>query len=152
MDKISFILNEKATIEKLLDDGDFRVKVNAAIIDGVSKRAIKILNSNAEILGTIKKVSSCVADSFRAEFLEKRGYSYVIKEEFDKVIKEEIQIEVKRLLYATIREEIKGLDNEVRTEINVYRLNMQRVLKSANFEKILAEEAARILNSKLSNI
>lgn len=150
MNTINIILSEKATVEKLLDDGDFRVKVRAAIIDGVSKRAIKILNSNAEILGTIQKMSSCVADSFRAEFLEKKGYSYVIKEEFDKVIKKEIQKDVKRILYATIREEIKDLENDVRKEINNYRLNMQRALSSANFDKILAEEAARILNTKLS--
>ena len=150
MNQISFILNEKASIEKMLDDGDFRVKVNAAIIDGVSKRAIKILNSNAEILGTIKKMSSCVADSFKQEFLEKKGYSYVVKEEFDKLIKKKIQEEVKRVLYSTIREEVKSLENEMRSEINIYRLNLQRMLSSANFNKILAEEAARILNSKLS--
>lgn len=150
MNQINFILNEKETIEKMLDDGDFRVKVNAAIIDGVSKRAIKILNSNAEILGTIKKMSSYVADSFRTEFLEKKGYSYVVKEEFDKLIKKELQDEVKRILGKTIREEVSALGDAVRKEISVYRLNMQRALSSANFDKILKEEAARILDAKLS--
>ena len=138
MDRISIILQDKALIQELMKDNNVVVRVSDAVVDAIGRRCLKISNSVSVDLEKI------VRDTIENEFTSGSGYKKKLKPKFHEMITAQVKADAR----SVISSEMKVFEQEVRDCGLRWREMVRNRLIDFDYEKIIREEAAIIIQSK----
>jgi len=138
MDRISIILQDKALIKELIKDNNVVVRVSDAVVDAIGRRCLKISNS---VSVNLEKI---VRDAIENEFTSGSWYKKTLKPEFREMITAQVKADAR----SVISSEMKVFEQEVRDCGLRWREMVRNRLIDFDYEKIIREEAAKIIQSK----
>ena len=149
MDKISILLQDKEVIAELAKDPEVQIRIKDAIIDGIGKRAVKLMNANAEILGITKRVGDSIAKEIETIMFDNDRYNKRLKEVYTDRIKCLVDGEFDKMIRQQIKERLLDVSKEIDSETLMWRLSIKQKIEKADFETIVREEIDKILSRKL---
>lgn len=152
MDKISICLQNKEIIAELAKDKDVQLRIKDAIIDGISKRAVKLLNANAEIKSVVSTVASAIRSEIHKNLFAKNGWRDVRREEYKKEIAAFVRSEIKSEIRNEIKDEMQAVREEILREIISWKNACKSKIENADLETIIREEADNVLRKRLKGI
>lgn len=139
MDKITIVLQDKQTIEKLAADPNVQLRIKDAIIDGIGRRGLKLENVTKDILDA--------AESYlRYKFLNKGGWNGVLKEEFKKIVDDQCREAFREL----VKEEILTFEEELSTAINGWKERIKEDLNNYDLGKTIRVVVEEVVREKFS--
>lgn len=139
MDKITILLQDKQTIEKLAADPDVQLRIRDAILDGIGRRSMKLS-------GVASGIVSAAEREIRKEFFGDT-WRDVLKDEYKDVIKRQVRKET----HILVNEEIEECRIEISKTIRSWKLDVLKKLKEYDFEKDIREVAEAVIKEKFKN-
>ena len=136
MDKITILLQDKQTIEKLAADPQVQIRIKDAVLDGIGRRAMKLSNLTSDMVRAAQK-------EIRKEFFID-SWKDILKDEYKDVIKRQARTEMQVL----VNEEINECRKEIRESIRSWKLDVLKKLKEYDIEKDIREVAEEVIRKK----
>ena len=140
MDRITILLQDKATIEKLAADPEVKIRIKDAVLDGVGKRALKLANITNDITKAAQR------EIYNEFFVD--GPTHILKAEYKNLIKKRARTEMNMFL----EEEIKECEKELREAIRSWKLEVLEKLNEYDIEKDIREVAAEVIREKFKAV
>lgn len=139
MDKITIVLQDKQTIEKLAAAPDVQLRIKDAIIDGIERRELKLQGITDDILNAAKS-------QIRKEFLEQIGCKDFLSKEFKKVVDDQCRVAFREL----VSEEILTFEEELSTAINGWKERIKEDLNNYDLDKTIRVVVEEVVREKFS--
>lgn len=154
----TLLIQDKETINKILaslyTDVNFNLKFQNAVIDGVIKRAPKIINSDSQIKKGLSDVVDHLVESLKKEMFDKVWTQYGLSETYKRQVQKQIEPllaeakqNFKRQMEMTclvINQRLNEISNEVK---DAFKMNGQTI----NAENIIRQAVFDYMDSKFGN-
>lgn len=135
--KLTILLNDKDLLSELIKDKDVQVRIKDAVIDGIGRRAIKLINNHEDFKSGIKiAVRNMIFDRTR----------YVkFSEVFEPLIQSEVQKHledyIKKSMSQHINNVVENHLQEIYAEVKRYNQGLSRqILAQYDIEKMIKTE------------
>jgi hypothetical protein len=136
--KLTILLNDRELLSEILKDKDVRIRVKDALIDGIGRRALKIMNIDDDFRGGIKKMvretvfmSSAWRSQFSNEF--KNIISPMIQSGLEQYVKETLQTHIDNIVSSELEDIYK--------EVKKYNQGITRqIIETYDIEKMIKQE------------
>lgn len=148
--KLTILLNDKDLIPELIKDKDVQVRIKDAVIDGIGRRAVKLINAQDDFKSGIKR-------AVRDMIFDKESWGNKFSIEFEPII----QNEIKSCLENYIKKSMsKHIDNvvenhlqEIYAEVKRYNHGLSRqILEQYDIEKMIKTEIANTVTRIIHRI
>ena len=150
MNKVSIVLQDKQIINELVNDPDFEIRIKDSIIDGIGKRAVKLMDANTTIKGVVEKISTAISDEMvKKVFTTDSYYRKKFREEIQERIEQEVSGEFEKCLSNEVRKLRDSLESEFREELKQMKKEVSRKLESVDVESLVRKEARDVIEEKL---
>lgn len=136
MDKITILLQNKQTIEKLAADPDVQIRIKDAVLDGIAKRGMKLSGITSNIISAAQK-------EIRNEFFGDT-WGNILKDEYKTVIREQVKASLNHL----VNEELAKCSKEISESIRSWKAEVLKKLKEYDIEKDIREVAEEVIRKK----
>jgi uncharacterized membrane protein YfhO len=154
----TLLIQDKETINKILaslyTDANFNLKFQKAVIDGVIKRAPKIINSDSQIKKGLSDIVDHLADSLKKEMFDDVWVQYGLSETYKRQVQKQIEpllAEAKKnfkgqmeMTCLVINQRLDEISNEVK---DAFTMNGQTI----NAENIIRKAVFDYMDSKFGN-
>ncbi len=146
--KLSLILNDPALIAEIAKDPEVQIRIKDAIIDGIGKRAVKLLNANAEIASVTSTVGQAISREIREQLTNGAGWRTTLKTEYKKIVEETLKDYVKTAALEISKEYSNEIKNRALESINAWKSQMELELERNNIESIIRDQVNKYMNAK----
>lgn len=136
MDKITILLQDKQTIEKLAADPDVQIRIKDAVLDGIAKRGMKLSGITSGIISAAQR-------EIRQEFFGDT-WRDILKDEYKTVIREQAKASLNHL----VNEELAKCSKEINESIRFWKAEVLKKLKEYDIEKDIREVAEEVIRKK----
>lgn len=139
MDKITFLLQDRQTIEKLAADPEVNIRIKDAILDGIGRRAVKFNNITSTLISAAQK-------EIKQEFFGDTWRDN-LKDEYKNIIRNRAKEEFNRL----VNEELGKCSIELNKAIKSWKSEVLKKLKEYDIEKDIREVAELVIRNKFKS-
>lgn len=136
MNKLTLILQDKATIAEIAQDESVKIRIADAIIDGIRKRSSKVME------GITLKITKQLVE----EFYERDMWSSRLSEK----VRIKISEEASSIVSDIVREETSKLHDQVMKELKELRADMQKRIETMNVEPFIEKYVRQIVREKFN--
>ena len=147
--KLSLILNDPALIAEIAKDPEVQIRIKDAIIDGIGKRAVKLLNANAEIASVTSTVGQAISKQIRDQLTNGESLRPTRKTEYRKILEETLKDHVKTAALEISKEYSNEIKKRALESINAWKSQMELELERNNIESIIRDQVNKYMNAKL---
>ena len=139
MDKITILLQDKQTIEKLAADPEVNIRIKDSILDGIGKRAVKFNNITSALISAAKK-------EIRQEFFG-NTWQDILKDEYKQVIRNKAKAEFNHIF----NKEFVKCSEEINKSIRAWKSEVLKKLKEYDIEKDIREVTEMVIRDKFKS-
>lgn len=147
--KLSLILNDPALIAEIAKDPEVQIRIKDAIIDGIGKRAVKLLNANAEIASVTSTIGQAISKEIRERLTNGESWRPTLKTEYKKIVEETLKDYVKTAALEISKEYSNEIKKRALESINAWKSQMELELERNNIESIIRDQVNKYMNAKL---
>jgi hypothetical protein len=132
------LLNDRELLSEILKDKDVRIRVKDALIDGIGRRALKIMNIDDDFRGGIKKMvreTDYMSSAWRSQFSNefKNIISPMIQSGLEQYVKETLQTHIDNIVSSELEDIYK--------EVKKYNQGITRqIIETYDIEKMIKQE------------
>lgn len=149
MDKISILLQDKHTIEELAKDPEVQIRIKDAIVEGIGRRAAKLINSSYAIKEAVSQSSDAIKDSIEKELLTKDGWRKTLKDNYADIIRKQVDLEVRHIVSDEVASHLKTIQDDIAKRIEAYKQRVTSLLDGYDLEKVITEQATLEIRRRL---
>ena len=146
--KLSLILNDPELIAEIAKDPEVQIRIKDAIIDGIGKRAVKLLNANAEIASVTSSIGQAISKQIKEQITNGESWRPTLKTEYKKIIEETLKDYVKTAALEISKEYYKKKKKRALESINAWKSQMELELERNNIESIIRDQVNKYMNAK----
>lgn len=148
--KLTILLNDKDLLSELIKDKDVQVRIKDAVIDGIGRRAVKLINAHDDFKSGIKR-------AVRDMIFDKKSWGNKFSMEFEPIIQNEIKscLEnyIKKSMYQHIDNVVENHLQEIYAEVKRYNQGLSRqILEQYDIEKMIKTEIANTVTRIIHRI